>query len=156
MARHRVLMPVAFYDLHRLRWDYSFPRSPRGEPCRPTRKYLSLGKERINMTRWDKVEFIYGGGLVRNSYAFNQQLISWRAFVNYRQVGDIRKDKVYIYRSAEKSVENVISNVWRPRLLGLPRHVRILISKWLLESRMRQLTYLLTYLLHGAESFLRS
>jgi hypothetical protein len=29
--RHRVPILVAFYDMHGLQWDYSFPRSPHGE-----------------------------------------------------------------------------------------------------------------------------
>ena len=98
--RHSVPISVAFYDLHGLRWDYSFPRLPLGDPVRPTRKYLSLRRERINLKRWDKAGFMYGGRLGRNSYTFNQQLISCWASVNYRQVGDIRKDGIYTHRSA--------------------------------------------------------
>jgi hypothetical protein len=29
--RHRVPILVAFYDMHELQWDYSFPRSPHGD-----------------------------------------------------------------------------------------------------------------------------
>jgi hypothetical protein len=29
--RHRVPISVAFYDMHGLQWDYSFPRSPHGD-----------------------------------------------------------------------------------------------------------------------------
>jgi len=68
-------------------------------------QYLSPRRERINSTRWDKAEFMYGGRLVRNSHTFNQQLISLRPSVNYGQFGDIRKDKVCTHRSAEKRVE---------------------------------------------------
>jgi hypothetical protein len=32
--RHRVTILVAFYDIHGLQWDYSFPRSPHGEAYR--------------------------------------------------------------------------------------------------------------------------
>jgi hypothetical protein len=30
-SRHRVPILVAFYDMHGLQWDYSFPRSPHGD-----------------------------------------------------------------------------------------------------------------------------
>jgi len=32
-SRHRIPILVAFYDLHGLQWDYSFPQSPHGEVC---------------------------------------------------------------------------------------------------------------------------
>jgi hypothetical protein len=38
---------VAFYDMHGLQWDYSFPRSPQGDSCRFT------PRERLGWLNWE-------------------------------------------------------------------------------------------------------
>jgi hypothetical protein len=48
--RHRVPILVAFYDMHGLQWDYSFPRSPHGEMLYPT------NMENLTETRYSKPE----------------------------------------------------------------------------------------------------
>jgi hypothetical protein len=50
--RHRVPILVAFYDMHGLQWDYSFPRSPHGELSNVTKGKLIPQKKACITPNW--------------------------------------------------------------------------------------------------------